>query len=99
MHPGVVPGLKFAKATLDSPQGMIASNWQTRGGEFHWNLVVPPNATATIYIPAKDSQSVRESGKPAGRAVGVKFLRTESSETVYAVGSGSYEFTCPLSQR
>ena len=99
MHPRVVPGLTFAKATLNSPHGIISSNWQTRGGEFHWNLAVPPNATATIYIPAKDSQSVRESGKPADRAVGVKFLRMESSETVYAVGSGSYEFTCPLPQR
>ena len=99
MHPRVVPGLTFAKATLNSPHGIISSNWQTRDGEFHWNLAVPPNATATIYIPAKDSQSVRESGKPADRAVGVKFLRMESSETVYAVGSGSYEFTCPLPQR
>jgi alpha-L-rhamnosidase len=99
MHPRVVPGLTFAKATLDSPQGKIASSWQTRGGEFHWNIVVPPNATATVYVPATDPQTVRESGKPAARSESVKYLHADGDASVYEVGSGSYEFTCPQPQR
>ncbi|MGA3327502.1 MAG: family 78 glycoside hydrolase catalytic domain [Terriglobia bacterium] len=96
MHPRVVPGLTFAKATLDSPQGKIASSWQAQKGEFHWNIVVPPNATATVYVPVNDPETVRESGKPASHADGVKFLRVESGASVYEVGSGSYAFTCQL---
>ena len=96
MHPRVVPGLTFAKATLDSPQGRIASSWQVWEGKFHWDIVVPPNATATIYIPAPDSSTVREDGKPAERSEGVRFLRMENAASVYEVGSGSYAFTCPL---
>jgi alpha-L-rhamnosidase len=98
MHPRVVPGLTFAKATLDSPQGKIASSWQAQNGEFQWNIAVPPNATATVYVPAQNAESVRESGKPASRADGVKFLRMENDAVVYEVGSGSYAFTCPLSK-
>ena len=99
MHPRVVPGLTFAKATLDSPQGKIASSWRTEEGKFQWNIVVPPNATATVFVPIKDSASVRESGKPADHADGVKFLRVENDASVYEVGSGSYVFSCPLPPR
>jgi alpha-L-rhamnosidase len=98
MHPRVVPGLTFAKAALDSPQGKIASSWQAREGNFHWEIVVPPNATATVYVPAQDAETVRESGKPASHAEGVKFLRMENDAAVFEVGSGSYAFTCPLSK-
>jgi alpha-L-rhamnosidase len=35
---------------------------------------------------------VTESGKPADKAEGVKFLRMENNAAVYAVGSGSYQF-------
>ena len=99
LHPRVVPGLTFARATLDSPQGKIVSDWQTRGGEFHWHIVVPPNATATVYMPTKVPDTVREGGKPAASADGVRFVRSEDNEAVYEVGSGSYEFTCPHPSR
>jgi alpha-L-rhamnosidase len=92
----VAAGLTFAKASLDSPQGKISSRWQTQNGEFHWNIVVPPNATATVYVPAKDAETVRENGKPAGQAEGIKFLHAENDTSIYQVGSGSYSFTCPL---
>ena len=98
MHPRVVPGLTYAKGTLDSPQGKIVSDWRTQGGEFDWKIVVPPNATATVYLPASDQKSVRESGRSAENAEGVKFLRVEKGKSVYAVGSGSYEFKCPVLQ-
>ncbi len=98
MHPRAVAGLTFAKATLDSPQGKISSSWQTQSGEFHWNIVVPPNATATVYVPAKDAETVRENGKPAGQVEGIKFLRMDNDTSIYEVGSGSYAFTCPLSR-
>jgi len=99
MHPRVVAGLTFAKASLDSPQGKISSSWQTQNGEFHWDIVVPPSATATVYVPAKDTATVRENGKPATQSEGVKFLRTENDTSIYEVGSGSYAFTCPLPKR
>jgi len=95
MHPRVVPGLTFARASLDSPQGKIFSHWRAEKGEFHWDIIVPPNATATVYVPAKDPENVRESGKLASHADGIKFLRAEGEASVYEVGSGNYTFTCP----
>jgi alpha-L-rhamnosidase len=99
MHPRVVPELTFVRASLDSPQGKISSSWQAQKGEFDWNIVVPPNATATVFIPSADPDNVRESGKPAAHAEGVKFLRVENDAAIFQIGSGSYAFTCPLPQR
>jgi alpha-L-rhamnosidase len=99
MHPRIVAGLTSARGTLDSPQGAVSSSWQTRGGEFHWDIVVPPNATATVYLPTTDSATVREGGKPVAQSTGVKFLRVEGDAAVYEIGSGSYAFTCPLPRK
>ena len=57
---------------------------------------IPPNSTATVFVPAKDTVGVTESGKPAGEAEGVKFLLMENNAAVYAVGSGDYQFQSAL---
>ena len=56
------------------------------------DVTIPPNTTATVYVPAKDSKSVTESGKQAAKAEGVKFLRMEKDRAVYEVSSGCYRF-------
>ena len=55
-------------------------------------MTIPANTTALVYVPAKDAASVTESGKPAGEAESVKFLRMENNAAVYAVGAGNYQF-------
>jgi alpha-L-rhamnosidase len=72
------------------------SNWKREGEKLTMDVTVPPNATATVFVPAKDAASVTESGKPAGEAEGVKFLRMENNAAVYAVGSGNYQFQSQL---
>jgi len=47
-------------------------------------------------ISAEDAASVTESGKPAGKSEGVKFLRMEKNAAVYAVGSGKFQFESNL---
>ena len=51
---------------------------------------------AVPQVLGKDAASVTESGKPAGDAEGVKFLRMENNTAVYAVGSGTYQFQSQL---
>ena len=60
--------------------------------KFTLSAVIPPNTTATVFVPADSAESVRESGRPAARSRGVNFLRMESGCAVFAVESGRYEF-------
>jgi alpha-L-rhamnosidase len=55
-------------------------------------VTVPVNATATIYIPARNGSTVTEGGTPAATAEAVKFLGNREGEIVFEVGSGDYEF-------
>ncbi len=93
IHPLVGGGLTGAKATYRSIHGLIGSDWKTSDGAFALNIEIPANTTATVFVPARNAASVRESGKSAAEAEGVTFLRTENGAAVFAVGSGSYRFT------
>jgi len=86
-------GISWTKASYDSINGRILTSWKIEGGVFSLDVVIPPNTTATVYIPAKDAAAVKESGKPSGDARGVKFLRVEDGSAIYEVASGGYSFT------
>jgi alpha-L-rhamnosidase len=96
IKPALVGDVTWVKSHHDSPYGRIVSNWTREGAQLIMEVTIPANTTATIYVPAKDAASVTEFGKPATKAVGVKFLRMENSAAVYAVGSGTYQFQSML---
>ena len=98
MQPTPVGDLSYVQASYDSSYGKIVSDWKVAEGRFVWNLTVPPNTTATVYVPAQDPAAVTESAKPAGEAHGVKFLRNEAGAAVYEIGSGSYRFESTLAK-
>jgi alpha-L-rhamnosidase len=98
MRPGPVGDLKFVRATHHSPYGLIASHWQRENQVFKWEVTVPPNTTATVFVPAEEQVKVTESGRPAETAPGVKFLRRERGCAVFSVGSGAYRWESRLSR-
>jgi alpha-L-rhamnosidase len=92
LRPRAGGGLTTVSAAYDSIHGPISSQWSLSHGKFSLNVSLPPNTTATVFVPAADAAQVTESGKPAAEAEGVKFLRTEGGEAVFELQSGSYRF-------
>lgn len=93
MKPENIDGLPFASATYKSVYGTIESNWKKEEDRFEWQITIPANTSAEIYIPATAEADVTESGKPAGTAEGVQFIRKEGRTLVYKLASGFYHFT------
>jgi alpha-L-rhamnosidase len=85
-------GMTYAGATYDSIAGKIESCWRIDCGEFELDVTIPANTTATIYIPARDAESVLESGWPASTAEGVSVVGMQDGSAVFQVGSGQYRF-------
>ncbi len=85
-------GLDWASTSFNSIHGPIATHWKRTPQGLELSVTIPPNTTATVYVPAADPATITESGKPAAQAEGVKFLRMEKGAAAYAVGSGRYEF-------
>jgi alpha-L-rhamnosidase len=92
LRPRPVGDLTFVKASHRSLYGPIVSDWKLDGDSFRWEVNVPPNTTATVWVPAKEESSVTEGGRRASEVKGVKFLRVEGGAAVYTVGSGRYSF-------
>ena len=92
LRPDLVGGLTWVRAWHDGPNGRIASAWSLDGTSFRWDLTIPPNTTAIIHVPAKDSESAKESGVDARQSEGLEFLRFQDGHAVFEAGSGRYVF-------
>ncbi len=98
IKPHVASGMTWAKATHQCMYGLIASEWKHEGFNFSLKVTVPPNTTATIYVPSSNLKWVMENGKPATKAVGVRNATVEDGYSAIEVDSGTYQFTCNLPQ-
>ena len=83
--PQPVGDVTWAKASYNSVRGKIVSNWRRDGEKFTLNVTIPPNTTATVFVPAKSRKAVIP-------VEGATFLRMENNRAVFATGSGEYSF-------
>lgn len=88
----VLGNLSWVRARYDSIAGPISVAWGREEGELTLAVTIPPNTTATVYIPAKSRHFVTESGKPLNRSAEVRFLRQHKHYVEVQIGSGNYEF-------
>ncbi|QPC84683.1 glycoside hydrolase family 78 protein [Phototrophicus methaneseepsis] len=74
-------GLAYAHATLETAYGEIVSDWKYDGNTFTYNVVVPPNTTATVTLP------VTGKGQLNGKAV---------QGQSHLLDAGQYEFVVEI---
>ncbi|KAI5197127.1 glycoside hydrolase family 78 protein [Aureobasidium subglaciale] len=75
-----VPGgsLTHAEVKHDTPYGLLSCNWRMTDGVFTLSIVVPPNTSAKVVMPDKQTSKILG----------------EAEENGVVVGSGHYEFSC-----
>ena len=83
-------GLTFARARHESPYGTISTDWRREGKVFRLKVSVPPNATATVSLPAGRAT---EGGHALEAASGVKVVKSGAAGNEVTVASGAYDFT------
>jgi alpha-L-rhamnosidase len=93
-HPG--GGFTYANADLKTQYGNVSSHWQIENGNFNWNVEVPANTFATIYVPASNANEITESGKSVSSPKEIKVLGSENNAVVLQIGSGRYAFSSKL---
>ncbi len=92
IKPAIVGDLTWARASYQCPYGLIASAWRRDGDKRTLDVTIPPNTTASIFVPTSDPSTITEGGKPAASAEGVKFVESTSAFAQFLVGSGHYQF-------
>jgi alpha-L-rhamnosidase len=91
IKPTVGGGFTKIDANYETPYGKVTSSWKVEGGNFVLDVVIPPNTTATVYVPTKGAGAVTEGGKPVTKAG-----EQVEGYTAVNVGSGSYHFSTSM---
>jgi alpha-L-rhamnosidase len=86
-------GLTSARAILDSPYGKVASSWELSEADFRLTVTVPPNAWATVRLPAGSLDEVTEAGRPLLTGDGIFSAHAGDGVALIELGSGNYEFS------
>ena len=92
IKPTIGGSLKNASAELQTYYGKIVSGWKQDGAQNIYEIEIPANTTATIYLPASSAEAITEGDKPLS---GQKDFQVKAAEGVVAIqaGSGKYRFT------
>lgn len=92
IRPQPVRGLDWVKCSHRSVRGLIESNWSVSGTGVDFEIVIPPDTTALIELPASPSDGLTESGEPVSDAAGIKVLPSGGTAHRLQAGSGRYRF-------
>ena len=85
-------GLDYAGAEYQSIHGLIKSRWQRQGNSLTYDITVPTNTSASVYVPSDPETPIQESGKPIEETVNIKSLGRVGQFAVFSVPSGYYQF-------
>jgi alpha-L-rhamnosidase len=93
LRPQPVGDLTWAEASYEAAVGPIRVRWEREGGTFHFLASVPPNARATVVLPADANARLSEGGRPLDGLPGIRSVRREDATAILEIGSGDYAFT------
>ncbi|MGI9428608.1 MAG: family 78 glycoside hydrolase catalytic domain [Bythopirellula sp.] len=101
IKPDVVGDLTWAKASVKTIRGLVASDWEIQGDMLTLKVIVPGNSTADVYVPklAMKNVVVKEGGKIVwhnGAQVkdipGITAAKETAEYVRFETGSGSYRY-------
>jgi hypothetical protein len=92
IDPQLVGDVRNAQTNYESPYGAVRCEWEKTGNSYRIVVVVPPNSTARIAVPAVHEQQVTSYGVPLSALADVQIAAVESGKIWLNVGSGTYQF-------
>ena len=60
LKPYPIDGLDYVKCTYNSVSGKIVSNWQRKGDIYEWDIEIPANTTAEVWLPTPDGYAAKK---------------------------------------
>ena len=101
VKPHAAGDLKWAKGRVETVRGVVESSWKLTRDGIAVSVTVPPNATATVFVPTlgKSVFGITESGKPIWRdgrfmeREGITSGKDAGEWMCFSVGSGTYVFS------
>ncbi len=90
IKPLISGDLTYVSAGYNSIYGEIKSNWKIVDKNFHLNVEIPSNTTATVFVPSIDKKNMKIN--TISKWGKVEFVKSEKGRTIYTISPGKYEF-------
>lgn len=84
--------MTWAKGHYDSIYGRINSEWKYEPGKWTYKTTIPPNTMATLYLPARGTSQITESGKALSQGNGISNISYADGRAQMTLNSGTYSF-------
>ncbi|HEY0770559.1 MAG TPA: alpha-L-rhamnosidase C-terminal domain-containing protein, partial [Sphingobacteriaceae bacterium] len=85
--------LTNASAQYETRYGLVKSSWKVSNGKLTFDVEVPANTKAVVYIPTAKDKSITEGAKALSASKEITVRGVEENYTVVEVGSGKYQFS------
>ena len=92
IKPHIGGGFTYASASLNTYYGNVSNSWKIENGNLLMDVEIPPNTTATVYVPAVNAESIKENEKILPAVESIKVKGNEDGYVVLELGSGIYHF-------
>ncbi|MFB6075504.1 MAG: alpha-L-rhamnosidase C-terminal domain-containing protein, partial [Haloarculaceae archaeon] len=95
IDPSIVEDLEWVSASVDTPAGEVAVDWEADGEAYDLAVTVPWNDRATVRLPGAAGAGVTESGVPLTERApeGVRSAAADGEDFLVEIGAGEYEFS------
>lgn len=88
MKPDFKAGLSYVNASYKSSYGLIKSHWKKNKSSLEWEVTIPANTSAKVYMPTKLASNVKVNNqKLEGH---FKSFKIENEHLVLTLKSGTY---------
>ncbi len=93
IQPHIGGGFTYANASLQTYYGKLSSGWKLASDKVLMDVEIPANTTATVFIPANESDKITEGDKMVTVGDDLKDVMNIKGYRVIDLGSGVYHFT------
>lgn len=88
MKPDFNAGLSYVNASYKSIHGLIKSHWKKNKNTLDWQITIPANTTAKVYLPLTDASKVKVNAKYLNKTPNTHSI--ENGMLVLEIKSGDY---------
>ena len=90
LKPNFVGGLDEFEAEYDGIFGKILSSWKKSAGVISYNVVIPPNSTATLFL--SEAIEITEGNRPIPENPFIEIKYRDNNKICLLLKSGRYNF-------
>jgi hypothetical protein len=88
IKPFIPIGLTRASASIETPHGVLVSEWRRSERALELTVTIPGNTSGEVHVPASPGDDVSVTGDS-----GPQLLRREDDYAIFAAGNGKHVFT------